>query len=355
MKIVLCFSLIFAFNWSALVAQLAFHDSPFVIGETTRDQSLFDSWEEEELLSLQLEANFSELIAEKNQGDYRSARLVLHPKEDREVSTLVKIKARGKYRRRICDFPPLKLKISGKELSGIELKNYKTFKLVTHCDNKTPTRSTILREYLAYRLYAVLSEASYRVQLVEITYVDEGKVLPKLKRYGFLLEDTDELEDRLGARDCDCGFNATDPSSQDAAATLALFQFMIGNNDWDFSAPRNLKVLQTEAGDGQVVIPYDFDFSAFVGAPYAFPNVDYALTDLRDRVLLIDSLDPTALARAAAHFRAKRPQVLALIKGQAGLNRTTRKELAHYVESFYTLLDRDLEWTHKLVVPFGAN
>ncbi len=355
MRLYLYLCLICQFAFQNLIAQTAFESAPLWTGiPPSSEQSLFDSWSEDDILSLRLEANFTELIARKNQGEYQAASLVLHSKEDREVHTPVKIKARGKYRRRICDFPPLKIKIGAKHLSGIELKNYKTFKLVTHCANEGPTRSTILREYLAYQIYATLTEQSYRVQLVEITYVDEGKELPRLKRYGILLEDTDELEDRLGGENCDCAFTATDSQSQEGAALVALFQFMIGNNDWHFKLPRNLKVINVDQGDQQIVVPYDFDFSALVDAPYAFPNIDYQLADLRDRVLLIEGLEAEALDRAAAIMKSKRNALEELISNQEGLSRSTRKELLQYLESFYTLLDQSFDWTHEMVVPFEA-
>ncbi|MBK9492182.1 MAG: hypothetical protein IPO07_27855 [Haliscomenobacter sp.] len=58
--------------------------------------------------------------------------------------------------------------------------------MVTHCiENKTIGNEQLLKEFLTYRLYNLLTDKSYRVQLIQITYVDSnGK--DKEKRYGFL-------------------------------------------------------------------------------------------------------------------------------------------------------------------------
>ena len=45
---------------------------------------------------------------------------------------------------------------------------------------------------------------------------------------------------------------------------------MIGNRDVNVATGKNVKVLRSNFGF--IPIPYDFDFSLFVDAPYAFPT-----------------------------------------------------------------------------------
>jgi len=314
--------------------------------------SLFQEWQELEVLPLRLEANFTQLIADKNAGNYQAASLTVYHKTKKTYTSPVKIKVRGKFRRRICDFPPLKIKLQEKNLEGINLGNYKTFKLVTHCHNKEATRSYILKEYLAYQLYQQLTPQSFQTQLVEITYTDSGKELPKMKRYGILIEDKDELEDRMNADDCDCSFKTTVPQSQDAAARLALFQLMIGNTDWDFLAHRNVKVLQDRTDQHQIPVPYDFDFSGLVNAPYATPNTDFQLKSVLDRVMIGNDLNAKSMNKAISHFINQKEQIFLIIKKQKGLSIVDKQILKSYLKDFYQLIETNFVWEENKVIPF---
>ncbi len=349
--LILClFLLILPFSSYSLLAK----NTPF--GDSTQltiDQhSLFQEWQKQDVLPLKLEADFTQLIANKNTGTYQSASLTVYHKTDKKYTSAVQIKARGKFRRRICDFPPLKIKLKEKNLEGIELGNYKTFKLVTHCHNKQITRPYLLKEYLAYQLYQQLTPHSYQIQLVEITYTDLGEELPKMKRYGILIEDKDELEDRMNADDCDCGFETIVPQSQDAAAKLALFQLMIGNTDWNFLAHRNIKVLQSRTDQHPIPVPYDFDFSGFVNAPYAIPNPTYQLKSVLDRVMIGNDWNPESMSKAIRHFINQKEQLFLTIKKQKGLSFEDKQFLKSYLKGFYQLIETDFVWKENKVIPF---
>ena len=67
-------------------------------------------------------------------------------------------------------------------------------KLVTHClDSRGEGNANVLREFLIYKLYAQLTNNAYRVQLAEVTYQGAAGKFGKVKRYAFLIEDTDQL------------------------------------------------------------------------------------------------------------------------------------------------------------------
>ena len=46
------------------------------------------------------------------------------------------------------------------------------FRVVTHCRDRDEYEENVLEEYLAYRIYALLTEISFRVRLARITYGD---------------------------------------------------------------------------------------------------------------------------------------------------------------------------------------
>jgi hypothetical protein len=79
------------------------------------------------------------------------------------------------------------------------------------------------------------------------------------------------------------------PRNADGAqsALAALFNYMIGNLDWNPVTFHNVRLIRTEDGR-YVTVPYDFDFSGVVRARYAVPSPAimerYGIRSVRQRV-----------------------------------------------------------------------
>ena len=52
---------------------------------------------------------------------------------------------------------------------------------------------------------------------------------------------------------------------------LAVFQYMTSNTDWALTKLHNVKLLFVNNNMSFYPVPYDFDWSGFVNAPYAAP------------------------------------------------------------------------------------
>ena len=138
----------------------------------------------------------------------------------------------------------------------------------------------LLLEYSAYRLYNQLTPASHRVRLATIDYVGSDN-RPLTTRIGFFLEDIDDVAARNGMRRAATGerIGSSQLSSADAAR-LAMFEYMISNLDWSMRAGppgdrccHNSRLLgRAGAAINLFPVPYDFDFSGLVSAPYAAPD-----------------------------------------------------------------------------------
>ena len=94
--------------------------------------TIFSGLAQEEELSLTIKADFATLLANKNLDDYQEADLS-YAKNGQSEDLKVKVRVRGKSRRRACDFPPLKVKFDkeGLAASGFSTQ-FKSLKLVTH-------------------------------------------------------------------------------------------------------------------------------------------------------------------------------------------------------------------------------
>ena len=64
---------------------------------------------------------------------------------------------------------------------------------------------------------------------------------------------------------------------------MMLFEYMIGNTDFSIWALHNVRIVQDRARK-LFPVPYDFDLSGFVHAPYATPDPRIGIRSVLDRL-----------------------------------------------------------------------
>ena len=104
--------------------------------------SVFDYLTQQEGGNITLELDLTELINNKKTNQYFPGTLSM------EAGQLfgVDLRPRGKYRRRICDVPPLKIKFRKKELFAAGLDTLNEIKLVVPCFDDPESEALVLRE-----------------------------------------------------------------------------------------------------------------------------------------------------------------------------------------------------------------
>lgn len=300
-----------------------------------QSMSVFDYLATQDISDVTITTDLTQLLELEGEEDQKAVLSFVNANNESEAWD-IKLSGRGKFRRRICEFPPLKLDFSKDDLRDRGFAKFDKYKLVTHCqENRQEAREAVLREYTTYQMYNVLTPASYEAFLLEINYVDsEGKVNNQ-RRYAFLLESTQELAARLAAKECeDClGFS---PEKVDLPTEnlVAVFQYMIGNTDFNLPMVRNLKLFTT--ADGKAIpVAYDFDFSAMVGVPYAIPARELGQMTIKDRIFLGFQVTDQQMEETLAHFERNREALEQVIKNQRALSATSRQEMRAYLKEFY--------------------
>ncbi|MEM6700784.1 MAG: hypothetical protein AAF599_20440 [Bacteroidota bacterium] len=300
-----------------------------------QEQSIFDylASSEEQVVAITIKANFDTIIAKKYTKDYHDATLEV---KDSEELWDIKIRTRGRYRRRICDFPPIKLEFSKKDLEAKGLSRVDDMKLVTHCSGDVTSDSYVLREAMAYGLYNIFTDNSFKHQVVKLTYINTGKKKYKIKRYGILIEDEKAVAQRLGGMPVDTFGLAWNNIQTPSIELAACYQYMIGNTDWDIPMQRNLKFVYRKEQEEFIAIPYDFDMSGLVNPTYGIPNPDLPISTLQDRYYL-GLLKPSA--ETIDLLKSKKDDLLKYCKSYKLLNGAHRSEVHRFIESFYEALE----------------
>jgi hypothetical protein len=298
-------------------------------------KSIFDYFSSTELVDVTINANFDSITLGKYSEEYLNGTMQM--KKDTKIWN-IKIKTRGKFRRRICQFPPLKLEFSKKDLEAVGLAKFDDLKLVTHCLDDIVAQEYVLREYLAYKMYQTLTPNSFRVQLVRVNYVNNGKRNYQIKRYGLLIEDEDNLAERIGGKAKDEFGITWDKLNTPTAETLAAFQYIIGNTDWDVLMHRNVVFIETQNDTTLIPVPYDFDMSGLVNPVYGMPNPDLPIKTLQERFYQGTTLPSGDIKQA---ILAQKENWIVMCKSFKLLSGETRSEILSFLKVFFEDLEKE--------------
>lgn len=309
-------------------------------GDPNASKSVMDwFYAPEEVLEAQIQVDIELLTAQKMTNEEVRGTMTITNIAGETLEIPVNLRARGRFRRRLCDFPPLKLDFDKGILNDHNLNDFDEYKLVTHCLASGFGNEFVLKEYLTYRLYQILTDHSFRVQLFRIKYLGEDGKRYSIS-YGFIIEDEKEIARRLGGELIEGRFNvAQDSFIRAELHRQDVFQYMVCNTDWSLPMLRNMKLIWDPDRKAYFVVPYDFDFSGLIQAPYAVPNADLGQKSIRERHFMgiadsMEELQPTLDL-----FRSKREEILAYIKEFKRLPGAKRRDMMNYVKTFYKSLD----------------
>jgi len=87
-------------------------------------------------------------------------------------------------------------------------------------------------------------------------------------------------------------------------------------------------------------VPYDFDLSGLVHAPYAMPDRRLGLRSVVDRLYRGPCRTTDEFDAAAEPFRAKRGEMLALVDATRDLDQSLRRDIKEYIEGFFRAIDK---------------
>ncbi len=295
----------------------------------------------ETILRFSLETDLDALKKDRSEESTdRPARVLIEGSMGESVEVPLQVRTRGRFRlqENICPFPPIRLNFQENHPKGTVFDGQDKLKLVTHCHDWDSFEQNLLEEFLAYRIYNQLTDISFRVQLVEITYLDTSGNSDPLTRMGFLIEDEDAMAARVGGMVLDVpGARATD-FEPEWMGVMFLFQYMIGNIDWSTANSQNLSVLRV--GADHFAVPYDFDWSGLVDAPYAGPSplTERLHDSVRERLYLGTCWDQIDFQESFRLFEAKKGAILSTDQLVPGLTDANIRSASVYIEEFYELI-----------------
>lgn len=303
----------------------------------TIDSSI-DLFEEEDPMEITLILDLKRYQKEKHKGEYMPVKFLYHLNDTTDLEKDVRIKARGKFRRSHCSFAPFWLNIRKADVVNQHLQEINRIKVVTHCSGGKGYGDYVLKEYLAYKIYNILSPVSFRVRLVKMRYIDTGRKNRVTENWAFMIEPEALLAERhkgVAVKKDDLSLRHM---SQEDMDRVALFMYMIGNSDYSIAGRHNLKVLGlgNYGINGFTPVPYDFDYSGLVNASYAVPGEALGIESVRDRYYLGACRDDQTYQKAMDHLERHREEILNLVQEFPLITDKARNEMIAYLESYFS-------------------
>ncbi|MER2997936.1 hypothetical protein [Pontibacter populi] len=335
-KFVLVLSLAFYPN----VAPAETHLSSYSLQNTVYQQDENPLFTNEEILEIKLSMDYGALLKDRGEDSKYHPAILSYTDSNGLVTVMnLKAKVRGNRRRdpSVCAFPPLLLNFVRKTSGQTIFNKVNKVKLVTHCINE----DYVIREFLVYKLYNVLTNYSFRVKLCRVTYEDLKSKRKTEKRYAFMIEDDSEMAKRnnseLVKKELVINMRETD---EEAMALLAFFQYMIGNTDWSVPYRHNIELMATDPLSPAIPVTYDFDYAGIVDAPYASPPPELNITSVRQRLFRGYSYSPNTLRKTINTFNARRTSIYGLYKQEYDLlDKSYLKRTMKYLDEFYETIN----------------
>jgi hypothetical protein len=282
------------------------------------------------------------LIQYKESGKEVQGTLSLNLEE--QLTIPVELRARGVFRKKHCPFPPIRLQLKKAATLKNDWGDYRNYKLVTHCFDTTTTDELLLREFLIYKMYEQLSDMSFKTQLLRMQYLIEGDTL---RHFAILIENELEMSERLGLQEMDIRKTRLKSIHFDHYKKFVLFQYMVGNTDWNLKEGHNTKYVLEDDSDTPIIIPYDFDCSGLVNAPYAMPYSTLPIEDVRQRYFMYQGKKTDDFDSTISGFIEQKESFYFLVNSFPYLSDYAKNDVLTYIGEFYEIIE-DPDWKDQL-------
>jgi hypothetical protein len=295
-------------------------------------------------LEVEITAPLSTLVRERSETEYLPGTFSYREADGTPVELDIKLRARGNFRHRNCDFPPVTLNFRRSQVEGTLFDRQNKLKMVAHCKITRRYEQSVVREYLAYRLLNSMTDLSFRVRLLNVVWVDSEERRGTMVRSAFLIEHKNGLAARIGMEEQEIESAELSAIPPEYLNLLSMFQYLIGNVDFspiagsDGECCHNYAMFGNDV-DSLVAIPYDFDFSGFVNAPNAIPDTERGVERVGQRVYRGYCANNGFVGDSVAKFKRAREELYALVADQEALEPSVRRNIAEYMDGFYEVIN----------------
>lgn len=297
-------------------------------------------------LAVTLQAPWRELLRKRSGVERYPAVLTYKDEQGRSHALDMTVESRGLTRLRACWFPPIRIRFPDAVTQGTVFEGQRSLKMVTHCRTGQRSEQSYVLEMLAYRIYNLVSDISYRVRPLDITYQDVQRGTHDGPYFAFLIEPLGDMARRTDHLRASQAAFAPDGFDGPALSRYMLFQYLIGNTDWSvLDGPKegecchNARILVGKTPAGFIAVPYDLDSAGLVNTNYAAPHESLPIKEVTQRLFRGFCVHNGELPAARDEFLRLRAAIFAMVQDEPRLSASRRRQALRYLQGFYDTLD----------------
>lgn len=291
----------------------------------------------DEVMRMELRSDFGEIQKDRIETpELHKSELIYYNNDGSEIKLSLLVYVRGNFRKNPvnCDFPPLFLDFRKNKVKNTLFEGQGKLKLVTPCHSD----EDVLDEYLIYRLYNKVTDLSLKVRLVRMSYFDTEKGQVCREGYSFFLEDKDHAAERNNLVEKDF-FLTPFTLERENFMKLSVFQYLIGNKDWFVTSRHNIIIMQqADSTLPPYAVPYDFDFSGFVNAPYTYKIYGQPNLPADRRVFKGLCYTEDEFKEVFDFYRILKPVFRSEVKEMKILSPGSRRHILACLNEFYSII-----------------
>ncbi len=300
--------------------------------------SLFDHiYNLEGVPKLNIATNFKNIRKHSMKEKYQEGQLTVADQFDKNPIELKgRVRSRGNIRKQVCNLPPLKFDLKKSGLKSNGFMNIDKLKFVLPCKGGKSAQELLYKEYFLYDLYTFIDKNCIRAKLVDINISEKGK--NKYQMVGFVIEDEEEYARRNEAKVITKGRVGASHLDRELFLKMEFFQYMIANTDWSLANKHNLELVKVPSREKIVALPYDFDYSGFVGQNYAVPHTSLPIKDVNQRYFFSYKISEEEFYQTVEYYLSIEEDIYRICDEAQYMSKKTIKQNKAYLKDFFDLL-----------------
>jgi len=294
-------------------------------------------------LEINLHFDIKSFIKNKDENEYIPARMSYYLDDGNLVEKNCQIRPRGNYRRNKCYLPPIKIDFDDSLYLIDEFENMGRIKMVSICKQAGNFEQYLIKEYLMYKAYELLTDFSFKTYFLKVNFIDTEEKKKPFSSYSFLIEDIDDLAERNNAIEVENTGLLPVHLQRKVMNQLGVFQFMMGNTDWHVSNLHNLKLLKINDVDEPlpIPVPYDFDYAGIVNTNYAVPHESLPIESITERYYMGNCMTEPEFEEVKQNLMDNKEKIIALYADCPLLQSFNSKSAESYLNDFFNIIESD--------------
>lgn len=263
--------------------------------------------------------------------------------DGKKMNERILLEVRGNFRREYCYLPPLK--VNFKYDPSSPLYPLKSLKLVSKCRNDKYDEQLLLKEFIIYRIYNLLTDKSFRVRLLRLNFADSSGRKKEIDEFAFLLEDLSDLAKRNRCMEWKKTTLKQEATDHRQMTLMAIFEYMIGNTDWSVTGGHNsCQIVPIDDSIAvPLAVPYDFDFSGLVDTDYSIPDEKLNIENVKQRLYRGYPRTLDEINEVLDIFKKQKKNIYSTINHFNLLNPANKKGMIKYLEEFYNNINSPVD------------